>query len=335
MSASAGAGSELHTRTLVLDRALPFLLLNDHACLFGSDICALHKLPWVYSAILAFEGQLSVFNFPPGIGPDYRDLLAVPPPPGDVPSCAEGGVLGVLPGTLGCLQAVECIKLLLQRTDDGLCAGRVLVFDALRMKFSEVGLRRSPDRDPITELIDYQGFCGGPQSTAAAAAAAKSPPDVPLVNGSSSNRLPQRTMDEDSESSSSSSSSSVLSVATDTAPSPSSSAPAVAQYRTIAPGECFERLRSGWAPYVLDVRLDTEHDIVALPFTDRVVPHRQVSVRQVPKEGDVLVYCKGGVRGRKACERLVEQGVHPRRLYNLQGGILQWQKDVDPSMPRY
>jgi sulfur-carrier protein adenylyltransferase/sulfurtransferase len=271
---------------------------------------------------------MSVFNCPPGIGPDYRDLLSVPPPPGDVPSCAEGGVLGVLPGTLGCLQAVEAIKLLLGRSDAGLCAGRVLVFDALRMKFSEVGLRRDPNRKSITELIDYQGFCGGPQSTTGAAAAAtKSHLDVPVVNGASKGR-PHRTMDEDSESSSSSS---------DAAPSPSSSSSpqSSAPYTSIAPDECFERLQSGWAPYVIDVRLSTEHDIVALPFTDRVVPHRQVSVRQLPKDGDVLVYCKGGIRGRKACEALVEQGVNPRRLYNLQGGILQWQKDVDPSMPRY
>jgi sulfur-carrier protein adenylyltransferase/sulfurtransferase len=298
-----------------------------------SDICALRGLPWVYSAILGFEGQMSVFNCPPDIGPDYRDLLSVPPPPGDVPSCAEGGVLGVLPGTLGCLQAVEAIKLLLGRSDDGLCAGRVLVFDALRMKFSEVGLRRDPNRKPITELIDYQGFCGGPQSTTAAAATPGTESalpaahlDVHVVNGASRTGRPHRTMDEDSESSSSDAA---------TSPSASSTTQPSSPYTSIAPGECFERLQSGWAPYVIDVRLSTEHDIVALPFTDRVVPHRQVSVRQVPKDGDVLVYCKGGFRGRKACEALVEQGVNPRRLYNLQGGILQWQKDVDPSMPRY
>lgn len=294
-------------------------------CVGGSDICAIHNLPWVYSAILGFEGQLSVFNCPPGIGPDYRDLLSVPPPPGDVPSCAEGGVLGVLPGTLGCLQAVECIKLLLGRTE-GLCAGRILVFDALHMKFSEVGIRRDPSREPITELIDYQGFCGGPQSTAAPTVAATPRLDITLVNGSL-NKPPHRTMDEDAEASSSSNAATSSSTSSTSQPS--------APYASIAPSECFERLRSGWAPYVVDVRLNTEHDIVALPFTDRVVPHRQVSVRQIPRDGDVLVYCKGGVRGRKACEALVEQGVNPRRLYNLQGGILQWQKEVDPSMPRY
>jgi adenylyltransferase/sulfurtransferase len=312
-----------------------------------NDVCALAGLPWVYSAILGFEGQLSVFNCPPGVGPDYRDLLPVPPPPGDVPSCAEGGVLGVLPGTLGCLQAVECLKLLLGEStedDEGLCAGRVLVFDALKMKFSEVGLARTPGREPVSDLIDYQGFCGGPSSsasssaspappaTSAAPAAEAGPPVLPTgtrINGAiefaARPSTPRRTMDESAD---------APDDAAGAAPSPSadSSAP---RFHSISPGRCFERLRSGWSPWVVDVRLGAEHDIVALPFTDRVVPHREVSPRDVPKGGDVLVYCKGGVRGKKACEALAAQGVDPARLYNLRGGILQWQREVDPSMPRY
>ena len=126
---------------------------------YHSDACAIVGVPWVYSAILAFEGQVSVFNL--NGGPDYRDLLPSPPPPGDVPSCAEGGVLGVLPGTMGCLQATEAIKIALGRTEGSL-RGRVLVFEAMSMKFSEIGLEHSSDRKEITELIDYQGFCGGP-----------------------------------------------------------------------------------------------------------------------------------------------------------------------------
>ena len=96
-----------------------------------------------------------------------------------------------------------------------------------------------------------------------------------------------------------------------------------------------EKLSNGWSPWVLDVRLQTEHDIVALPFTDQVAPHRTVQPDQIPKTGEVLVYCKAGVRGKKACSRLVELGVEPDRLYNLDGGIMRWQKEVDPSMPRY
>jgi adenylyltransferase/sulfurtransferase len=328
------------------DSSTPYQVVVDGSDNFPTkylinDACALEGLPWVYSAILGFEGQLSVFNFPPNVGPDYRDLLSVPPPPGDVPSCAEGGVLGVLPGTLGCLQAVECLKLLLGRTN-GLCSGRVLVFDALRMKFSEVGLARSDDREPIWDLIDYQGFCGGPSAasstsatqtvTAAAALAVDTgPAALPTmvrikgtVTSATTSLMGHRSMDENSEESE---------VAC-TTPSPAGE-PFVSRYHCISPGQCFDRLRSGWSPWVVDVRLSTEHDIVALPFTDRVVPHRQVSSRDIPKTGDVLVYCKGGVRSKKACETLAAQGIDPTRLYSLQGGILQWQKEVDPSMPRY
>ena len=110
---------------------------------------------------------------------------------------------------------------------------------------------------------------------------------------------------------------------------------AATTFHGIPPKECFEKLIHGWSPFVLDVRLPTEHDIVQLPFTDTVVPHRTVRVTDVPAEGDILVYCKAGVRGQKACQQLVEAGVCADRLYNLQGGILAWQKDVDPSMPRY
>jgi molybdopterin/thiamine biosynthesis adenylyltransferase/rhodanese-related sulfurtransferase len=265
-----------------------------------NDACTITNTPWVYSAILAFEGQMSVFNL--DNGPDYRDLLPTPPPPGDVPSCAEGGVLGVLPGTMGCLQATEVIKIVLGRTE-GCMSGRVLIFDAMRMKFSEVGLKRETDRENITALIDYKGFCGGPQ--------AKSEQAKGLMNANG------RTMDE-AESGIEASS---------TGDSPS--------FHNIDPQKALAKLSSGWSPWVVDVRLQTEHDIVALPFTDRVVPHRTIRVKDIPEDGDVLVYCKAGIRGKKACSSLVEQGVDPGRLFNLDGGIMKWQKELDPSMPRY
>lgn len=86
---------------------------------------------------------------------------------------------------------------------------------------------------------------------------------------------------------------------------------------------------------MLDVRLQTEHDIVALPFTDKVSPHRTVNLNDIPLEGDILIYCKAGVRGKKACKRLVELGVEAQRLYNLDGGIMKWRQDVDTNMPKY
>jgi sulfur-carrier protein adenylyltransferase/sulfurtransferase len=184
----------------------------------------------------------------------------------------------------------------------------VLIFDALAMTFSHVGLQRAPDRAPIAELIDYQGFCAGPKATKAAAS---SPLDN--VNGSSTIAAGGRTMDE----------------------AESATPTTTSHFHAVEPKDCFEKLCAGWTPWVLDVRLPTEHAIVHLPFTDRVVPHRQVRVTDIPTTGDVLVYCKGGVRGAKACAALIDAGVPPERLYNLQGGIMQWQKDIDPSMPRY
>ena len=264
-------------------------------------------ITWVYSAILAFEGQLSVFNLH-GEGPDYRDLLPTPPSPGDVPSCAEGGVLGVLPGTMGCLQATETLKYLLGHFE-GLLSGRVLVMDAMRMKFSEIGLTRAEDRRKITELIDYQGFCGGPTAQATTRVTATEHPNDGV-----------RTMDE---------------VEIDEFVAARAAVTAERTFNSVNPRECLEKMVAGWSPWVLDVRLHTEHDIVALPFTDSVVPHRNVRVQDVPKNGDVLVYCKAGVRGKKACNQLIEQGVAPERLYNLEGGIMKWQSEVDPTMPRY
>lgn len=86
---------------------------------------------------------------------------------------------------------------------------------------------------------------------------------------------------------------------------------------------------------MLDVRLQTEHNIVALPFTDRISPHRTVGLDDVPVNGDILVYCKAGVRGKKACKRLIEFGIDSNRLYNLDGGIMKWREEIDNSMPKY
>jgi sulfur-carrier protein adenylyltransferase/sulfurtransferase len=127
-----------------------------------NDASVLLKKPNVYGSIFRFEGQASVFYAEKG--PCYRCLYAEPPPPGLVPSCAEGGVLGVLPGIVGSIQANEAIKLLLGKGDT--LIGRLLIFDALRMKFRELKLRKNPDcpicgtNPTIKELIDYEEFCG-------------------------------------------------------------------------------------------------------------------------------------------------------------------------------
>ena len=128
-----------------------------------NDACVLLKKPNVYGSIFRFEGQASVFAPHLG-GPCYRCLYPEPPPPGMVPSCAEGGVLGVLPGIVGTIQATEILKLALGKGSS--LVGRLLLFNALDMKFREVKLRRDPacpmcgEKPTIKELIDYNVFCG-------------------------------------------------------------------------------------------------------------------------------------------------------------------------------
>ena len=127
-----------------------------------NDACILLGKPNVYGSIFRFEGQVTVFGMPDG--PCYRCLYPEPPPPGLVPSCAEGGVLGVLPGIVGSIQAMETIKLILARGDS--LIGRLLLFDALGMKFRELKLRKNPNcpvcgpNRTIHQLIDYYEFCG-------------------------------------------------------------------------------------------------------------------------------------------------------------------------------
>lgn len=123
-----------------------------------NDACVLLGKPNIYGSIFKFEGQASVFNHRGG--PNYRDLYPEPPPPGLVPSCAEGGVLGVLPGIVGAIQANEAIKVILGKGET--LSGRLLLFDAMRMTFRTLKLRRDPQARPITTLIDYQQFCGVP-----------------------------------------------------------------------------------------------------------------------------------------------------------------------------
>ncbi|WP_204104846.1 MULTISPECIES: molybdopterin-synthase adenylyltransferase MoeB [Spirulina sp. CCY15215] len=130
-----------------------------------NDACVLLNKPNVYGSIFRFEGQATVFNYEGG--PNYRDLYPEPPPPGMVPSCAEGGVLGVLPGIVGTIQATETIKIILGKNTT--LSGRLLLFNALEMKFRELKLRPNPVRPIIEKLIDYEQFCGIPQAQAAAA----------------------------------------------------------------------------------------------------------------------------------------------------------------------
>ena len=132
----------------------------------ANDACVMLGKPCVHGSIFLFEGQASVYE--PGKG-CYRCLFPMPPPPGMVPSCAEAGVLGVLPGIIGSIQAIETIKLILDLGES--LSGRLLIFDALEMDFRSVKVRRDPecpvcgDNPTVTKLIDYDAFCGMPTAT--------------------------------------------------------------------------------------------------------------------------------------------------------------------------
>ncbi|HHO51715.1 MAG TPA: molybdenum cofactor biosynthesis protein MoeB, partial [Deltaproteobacteria bacterium] len=239
-----------------------------------NDACVILGKPNVYGSIFRFEGQASVFNH--AGGPHYRDLYPEPPPPGVVPGCAEGGVLGVLPGIIGVIQATETLKLL---TGIGTTlSGRLLLFDALQMSFRELTLRRDPNRQPITELIDHEQLCGAPGLAEA---------------------------DDDDG------------------------------FERISVTDFKARWDGGWRPYVLDVREPHEALIVSLPMVDRLHPHGSVAdiAAQLPRDRDIVVSCRSGERSAKAARSLARTGAG--RLYNLEGGVLAWARQIDPSLPTY
>ncbi len=157
---------DLYETALTSENALEIISGYDLVCdgtdnfptrYLVNDACVLLGKPNVYGSIFRFEGQATVFNLDEN-SPNYRDLFPEPPPPGMVPSCAEGGVVGVLPGIIGVIQATEAVKII---TGIGTTlSGRLLLFDALQMKFRELKLRPNPERPVIDKLIDYQEFCG-------------------------------------------------------------------------------------------------------------------------------------------------------------------------------
>lgn len=160
---------ETHTFRLEPDNAVELFsqydLIVDGTDNFATrylvnDACILAEKPYVWGSIFRFEGQVSVFweSAPNGMGLNYRDLYPEPPPPEFAPSCSEGGVLGILCASIGSVMATEAIKLITGIGDPLL--GRLLTYDALAMHYHELPLRRDPQRTPVTELVDYEYFCG-------------------------------------------------------------------------------------------------------------------------------------------------------------------------------
>lgn len=243
-----------------------------------NDACILLGKPNVYGSIFRFEGQASVFGYPGG--PCYRCVYPEPPPPGLVPSCAEGGVLGVLPGIIGSIQAMEAIKLIIGKGSP--LVGRLLLFDALGMKFRELKLRKNADcpicgeHPTIKNLIDYVEFCG--------------------IRG-------------------------------EEAPAPMTTVP------EITPKELKARLDRGDDIFILDVREPHEYQICnigghLIPLGD--LPKR---VSELDSSREIVAHCRSGKRSAEAAEFLRKAGF--RKILNLQGGILAWSDQVDPSVPKY
>lgn len=244
-------------------------LVNDASVLLG--------VPNVYGSVHRFEGQASVFGAPNG--PCYRCLFREPPPPHLVPSCAEAGVLGVVPGLVGTIQATEAIKMLLGLGDT--LVGRLLTIDVMTMGFRTIEIRPDPEcpacgTRKITELIDYDELCGVSRAGEQAASAVGE----------------------------------------------------------IQPSRLAERLENGEELEIIDVREPYEWRLGHIPGA-RLVPLGRISeeIPRLDRRRETILYCKVGVRGMVAAQRLADAGVSEVR--NLAGGILRWIDEVDPTMTRY
>ncbi len=259
-----------------------------------NDACVLTGKPNAYGSIFRFEGQASVFATKEG--PCYRCLYPEPPPPGLVPSCAEGGVLGILPGLVGIIQATEVIKLILGIGEP--LVGRLLLVDALGMNFRTLKLRKNPDcpvcgtHPTVTELIDYDQFCGveKPKSVGPLEVARdKAVGDAAVVDG-----IPQISVE-----------------------------------------ELKRKLDAKEDVFVLDVREPHEYPIANLgaPLIPLGELEKRVGELAAQKDREVVVHCRSGARSQKAALILKNAGF--KNVENLAGGVLAWADKIDPTMPKY
>ena len=245
-----------------------------------NDACVLLGKPHVWASILRFDGQVSVWWA--GHGPCYRCVFPQPPPPGSVPSCAEGGVLGVLCAAIGSVQSTEAIKLLLGIGEP--LVGRLLVHDALRQTWDDLTVRRDPDcpvcgdTPSITELVDYAEFCG-----------------MPGGDGHDADDLPTIT---------------VLAMAGELArPDP---------------------------PLLVDVRGEEERAIASIPGAVPIHLDRfrdGAAFVELPTDRRVLIHCKVGGRSAEATRLALAAGFTD--VASVEGGILAYLREIDPSQPEY
>jgi adenylyltransferase/sulfurtransferase len=277
-----------------------------------NDACVLTGKPNVYGSIFRFEGQVSIFWG--AKGPCYRCLFPEPPPPGLVPSCAEGGVLGVLPGIIGALQANEVIKLIVGAGEP--LIGRLLLFDALKLKFRELKLRKDPacpicsEHPTQHELIDYDQFCGiappAPLKAAAHGAAHRETPAPQAAPGADGEAQAAAGGESGGEE------------------EPFEiSAPEVKRWQE--EGRDFD---------LIDVRSPQEYAIARIEGA-RLVPLQELpaELERLDPHARYVVHCHSGARSARAVEFMRQRGFAATQ--NLAGGINAWSLQVDPSVPRY
>jgi molybdopterin/thiamine biosynthesis adenylyltransferase/rhodanese-related sulfurtransferase len=251
-------------------------MVNDAAFFLGK--------PYVWGSIYRFDGQASVFwPTAPGVeAPCYRCLYPEPPPPGMVPSCAEGGVLGVLCASIGSIQTNEAIKLLMGIGEP--LVGKLVVYDALEMEYRKIKVRKDPEcplcgKEPtITGLIDYEAFCGTVSEQAQEAAIGS----------------------------------------------------------TILATELKAKMDAGEDFLLVDVREPAEFEIVRIPGAV-LIPKGDIlngsALAQLPQDKQIVLHCKSGVRSAEALAALKAAGL--TNSVHVQGGVLAWQAQVDPSLPTY
>jgi len=247
-------------------------LVNDAAVLLGK--------PYVWGSIYRFDGQASVFWSEHG--PCYRCLYPEPPPPGMVPSCAEGGVLGVLCASIASIQTTEAIKVLTGIGEP--LVGRLMVYDALEMTYRSIKVRKDPncplcgENPTITQLIDYEEFCGVVSEEA-----------VNAARGS-----------------------------------------------TITVGELKDMMDAGKDFLLVDVREPAEYEIVKIPGSV-LIPKGDIlsgaALAQFPQNKPIVLHCKSGVRSAEALAALKLAGFAD--AVHVQGGVLSWVNQIDPSLPSY
>jgi len=267
-----------------------------------NDACVKLGKPNVYGSIFRFEGQLSVFYAEEG--PCYRCMFPEPPPPGLVPSCAEGGVLGILPGTVGTMQATETIKLILGIGKPMI--GRMLLYDALDMDFNTIKVRKDPNC-PVcgvpkeeVELIDYEQFCGMPaHDHSNFSINEEGYKDVQEISVSELKAIMDR--DDDAV---------VLDVRDP-------------HEWDIAAIEGTLRIPKG------DIQAAKNAILAGRKLWKESI------LKDIPKDKRLYVHCRSGKRSADSILFLQEAGYDPQNMWNVAGGILAWADEIDPNLPKY